>query len=431
MRVLLIATNRDERFMSRMEVRPLPIGLAYVAAHLDSSRHELKVMDLMFATDYLGGAQAAVEEFQPDLIGLSIRNLDNQSYLDPRWALPDVKELVQRIRAISGSTIVCGGPAFTILPRECFQYLEPDLGIAGDAAETFGELADRIDSGRPYNDLPGLVYRNGPEIKVQEQMASSAFPKPPRLEELDIARYRQAGFGIGVLTKLRDFYYPTGGTQGSADTSAWRVVRPVEEVVQEIQEMQSRFGLRKIFFIDSAFNLPLPHAKSLCQCLIDAGVKFRWNTSLAAIPDACDTELVSLMRQAGCSLVLMSGIAGGVDSDGAEGGAAALREVCRLCEDGGLNYTISQYFGEPGDTRETVETKLAFLKEVSPAMANLRVGVRILPGTPLSQVAVSEGLIADESQLVQPTFYLAEPVRGWIVDGLKAEAAQHPRWNLM
>ena len=35
MRILLIATNRYNRWMSKEEVRPLPIGLAYVAAYID------------------------------------------------------------------------------------------------------------------------------------------------------------------------------------------------------------------------------------------------------------------------------------------------------------------------------------------------------------------------------------------------------------
>ena len=45
--------------------------------------------------------------------------------------------------------------------------------------------------------------------------------------------------------------------------------------------------------------------------------------------------------------------------------------------------------------------------------------------------ALEEGQISDESELIRPTFYLAEGVRDWIVDYLKEEASQHPRWNLL
>ncbi len=436
MRVMLIATNRHHRLMSRMEARPLPIGLAYIAGHLDPTRHILKVLDLMFSTDYLAEVERTVKEFQPDLIGLSIRNLDNQSYLDSQWALPITREVIQGIRAITQAPIVCGGPAFSILPRECFGFLEPDLGIAGDAGETFAHLADRLNEGESISsfrrNLPGLVYREGKEIIVQEQKASSAFHEPPRLEELDMAKYEQAGFGIGILTKLGDFYYPTSAGRKETESAAWRVIRPIEEVVQEVKDMKRRFGLRKVFFIDNGFNIPLAHAKSLCQSLIEADLKLHWNTCLAPIPQACDEEIVGLMVRAGCALVLMGGIGGHEDEKGdTESRLEPLRQVCHLCEQGGLHYTISQYFGEPGETRETVEGKLDFLRSINPALASLRVGVRILPGSPVAQVALQEGLITDESQLIRPTFYIADTVREWIVDYLRDEAAQHPRWNLM
>ena len=146
MRVLLIATNQHHRLMSRMDARPLPIGLAYVAGSIDRSRHSLKVLDLMFSQDPLADVKQMVQEFQPDVVGVSIRNLSNHSYLDPQWALPASKAVIQQVREVSGATIVCGGPAVSLLPVECFRYLEPDLALAGDAAEAFAELVDRLES---------------------------------------------------------------------------------------------------------------------------------------------------------------------------------------------------------------------------------------------------------------------------------------------
>jgi hypothetical protein len=105
-------------------------------------------------------------------------------------------------------------------------------------------------------------------------------------------------------------------------------------------------------------------------------------------------------------------------------------EACRRCEEQELHYTMAVTFGEPGDTRQTVQEKLDFLRSIKPSVANLRIGVSILPGTDVAQQAIAEGLIEDESDLIKPTFYLAESVRDWIVDHLQAEAAKHPRWNL-
>lgn len=440
MRILLIATNRHRRLMSRMNAQPVPIGLAYIAGHLDPERHQLKILDLMFSEDYLADTDQAVNEFQPDLVGVSLRNLDNSSYIDPQWALPATKAVIERVRSVTRAPIVCGGPAFSLMPKECFDYLEPDLGIAGDGGETFAQLAECIESGETYRNLPGMVYREGGSIAFNGP-AYSNFARPPRLDELDMARYEQSGFGIGIVTKLDNTFshsmaassaVPAAGTREANGGNTWRVLRPIEEVVSEIQEMKDRFGLRKVFFIDSGFNLPLAHAKALCESIIEADLKVHWNSYLAPVPAACDEEVLGLMKQAGSGLVIMKGVAGhDLDQEALPARMGPLREVCQRCDQSGIHYVISQFFGEPGETPETVAAKLDFLREVHPSLANLRVGVRIRPGSDVARAALREGMITDESALIRPTFYLAASVRPWIVERLTAEAAANPRWNVL
>ena len=430
MRVLLIATNRHHRLMSRMDARPLPIGLAYVAGHLDQNRHSLKVLDLMFSDDYLADVEDTVKEFQPEMVGISIRNLGNHSYIDPQWALPTSKEVIDKVRSLSSAKIVVGGPAFNFLPKECFSYMGPDLGIAGDGGETFAELADLLDSNNPYEHLSGLVYRENGEVVFNGVRARSGFAKPPRFEDLDMEKYTKAGFGIGVLTKLGDFSYPKPDSNGEVKEPDWRVIRPIDDVLSEVKEMEEKYGLRKVFFIDNGFNIPLNHAKALCHAFLEADLKLNWNTCMA--PFSCDAEIVSLMKQSGCALVIMGALRGDLhDGETLGEKLEPLREVCAMCEEGDLHYTIAQSFGEVGETEQTVADKLAFLRSIKPAMANLRIGSPVLPGSPLVATAIKEGLIADESELIRPTIYVEEAVRDWIVDYMKEEAAKNPRWNLL
>ena len=105
-------------------------------------------------------------------------------------------------------------------------------------------------------------------------------------------------------------------------------------------------------------------------------------------------------------------------------------QVCKLCEKGDLPYTVGQTFGAPGETRETVEQKLVFLRNINPAVANLRVGIRMLPGSRSTKQARSDGRIFNDGDLIQPTFYIAESVNDWIVDHLKAEASNNPKWSV-
>jgi radical SAM superfamily enzyme YgiQ (UPF0313 family) len=429
MRVLLIATNQADRYMDRMAVRPVPVGLAYVAAHIDTARHTLRVLDLMFSKDARQDATEAVQRFQPEVIGLSLRNLDNQSYLNPVWHLPAVRALIDHLRSVCSATIVCGGPAFSILPAACFEYVAPDLGLAGDATASFAQLVDCLDRGVPYTDLPGLVFSASGQTVVREGHFTEHFQTPPRLDLLDLRRYDKAGFGIGVVHKLAPYYYATTDGQGQTDGENWRI-RPAAEVVEEVRRLQRDHGIRKVFFIDSGFNMPLHQAKELCQALLRAGLKLRWNSYLR--PGACDAELIALMRRSGCSLALLTGTAG-EGSEPSEPGEHLERvgRLTSLCHQEELPFTLSMSFGNPGETHATVEQKLAFLRKVAPAFATLRVATRILPQTPLARRAVEEGLIRSEADLLRPTFYLATGVRAWLVDHLRAAAAAQPRWHLM
>ena len=428
MKVLLVATNQADRFMGRMVVRPVPIGLAYLAASVDEERHTLKVLDLMFADDAVAEVADAVSEFEPDLIGMSIRNLDNQSSLNPVWNLPAVRDIIERIRQLSDATTLIGGPAFSIMPAECLDYVGADLGIAGDAAEAFATLVERLEAGADYRDIPGIVYRddtNDGEIVVSEGRFTSSFHRAPRLDLLDMRAYNGSGFGVGVVTKLAQAYYPTPGADFNGGD--WRIREP-SEVVDEIRALDNDFGINKMFFIDSGFNIPAEHAKATCRAIIDAGLRVRWNSYVRPSDDA-DAELMGLMKESGCSLALMA--EGGRGGEGLDDRLAGLERMSGLCREVDLPFTMNMTFGEPGDSESSVEQKLDFLKRVDAAFSVLRVGTRVLPNTGAAQTALREGLIESESELMRPTFYTDASVRDWIADRLREEAAEYPRWNLM
>ena len=427
MKILLIATNRHGRYMTNIQAQPLPIGLAYIAGYLDPEQHSTKLLDLMFTDDYLGDVERAVKGFQPDLVGLSIRNLDNGSNLNPQSVLPITKEVTDLIRSISQATIVCGGPAFSILPNECFDYIGPDVGITGSGGESFADLANRLERGESYKDLPGLVFRADETIVVTEQQTDSGVMKPPRLEDLDLERYAEAGFGIGVITKW--FNNQTTSPNGNSTDLDRQNQRPIQEVIAEVRDLKQRLGLSKFYFIANGFSSPPDHAKSFCRALIDTDLKIEWNTGL--VPRNCDQELIFLMKKAGCGLVIIGDlVVDAYDPQDLDVRLQQMLQVCKLCENSDLPYTVGQTFGAPGETRETVEQKLVFLRKINPRVANLRVGIRMLPGSRSTKQARSDGQIFEDGDLIQPTFYIAESVKDWIVNHLKTEASHNLKWSV-
>ncbi|HDL08088.1 MAG TPA: B12-binding domain-containing radical SAM protein, partial [Desulfobacteraceae bacterium] len=75
MKVLLISPNIES-----LPDPVFPIGLAYITTALKKNRTEYQALDLCFVTDYESAISSALSSFQPDIIGLSLRNIDNVSY---------------------------------------------------------------------------------------------------------------------------------------------------------------------------------------------------------------------------------------------------------------------------------------------------------------------------------------------------------------
>ena len=106
MRVLLIATNREAR-----PSYAVPAGVAYLQNALLEAGHEARILDLCFEPDERLGPLVAetVREFEPALIGVSIRNVDNETYLRYRGNLGDVRIVIEAYRSNSAAQVVLGG----------------------------------------------------------------------------------------------------------------------------------------------------------------------------------------------------------------------------------------------------------------------------------------------------------------------------------
>ncbi len=103
-RVLFVSPNAERLYMPT-----LPLGLALVAAATRRAGHETRFLDLLAAVDPLDEVRQTVAEFQPEVIGLSIRNVDDQFMQDTKFLLEPVRYVVAACRAASQAKIVVGG----------------------------------------------------------------------------------------------------------------------------------------------------------------------------------------------------------------------------------------------------------------------------------------------------------------------------------
>jgi radical SAM superfamily enzyme YgiQ (UPF0313 family) len=268
--------------------------------------------------------------------------------------------------------------------------------------------------GEDVTSLPNIVYRrNGDIVRNPRVDVDLRYWPRPRRRIFDNAKYEQFGAIVGIETKRgcsqRCIYCADPVAKGA------RVrLRPPEVVVQELQDLVDQ-GVGWLHLGDSEFNLPIGHAKDVCQAIIDAKLdsKVRWYGYCSPAP--FDEELVGLMQRAGCA-----GVNFGVDSLcdeqlyrlGRWYSSEDIGGLLHLLHREGFNYMFDLLVGGPGETGQTLKDTIDKARELDVALVGMAVGVRVYPSTPLAEAiadgTISEGLYPEaELNPGEPVFYLS------------------------
>src|SRR5208282_3597596 len=145
-----------------MNLLPLPLGPALVAAACRQAGHDVVLLNLMFEGDTQSAIQNCVEGFRPEVIGISVRNIDDQNMADPKFLLPPVREVVKTCRSLCDAPIILGGAGYSIFPESALRYLGADMGIPGEGEVVFPVVVDRIGKGAQVLDIPGICLPGQP-----------------------------------------------------------------------------------------------------------------------------------------------------------------------------------------------------------------------------------------------------------------------------
>ena len=414
MRILLISAANDAGSMV-----PLPLGLACVAAATERAGHRVQLLALGPDADCETEVRRAIEKFLPDVIGISVRNIDDQNMQSPRFLLASLRQVISASRASSAAPIVLGGAGYSIFPESALTYLGADIGIRGEGETAFPALLAWLEQGRQSPPPPAAYFPNGSHSRTVFATALDNFPLPvPRLW-LDFPGSRE--MRIPVQTRrgcpLDCIYCSTSAIEGTPIRR-----RSAESVVKWLTALRLS-GFRHFHFVDNTFNLPPSYTKDLCRKLIEAQLGLDWWAII--YPKWVDGELAELMAKAGCTQVSL-----GFES-GSETMLPQLNKRFTCTEVKAISDTlaalgIERYgfllLGGPGETNETVEESLEFADNLHLDMLQITVGLRIYPQTPLAQTAVAEGLISPDDDLLLPSFYITPSLRDWLPNRIACRA---------
>jgi len=401
MKTLLISANTE-----RINLPALPLGLALVGAAAREAGHDVTFLNLMSLGDAGVAVRVAIAASSPDVVGISVRNIDDQTMQGTRFLLEPVRHIVSACRASTNAPIIVGGAGYSIFPEPALSYLSADIGVRGEGERMFPALLARLERREDLSGLPGVLAagRGGG--------AAPAFVTD--LDELPFPAYDA---WVPADPGAPDAWAPVQSRRGcpldcsycstaSIEGTATRARSP-QLVAEEISRAAAA-GFRRVYFVDNTFNLPAAYALELCRQIERLDLGLSWRCIL--YPHDVGDELVRAMARAGCveaSLGFESGSPRVLRAMNKRYTSEDVRHISEMLAERGILRHGFLLLGGPGETRESVDESLAFAASLRLDSLKVTLGIRIYPGTPLARTALQEGTISPDDDLLRPRFYLA------------------------
>ncbi|MGD0884616.1 MAG: B12 lower ligand biosynthesis radical SAM protein BzaD [Thermodesulfovibrionales bacterium] len=416
MRVLFIQTPSIE---GPSQERVYPIGIIILAGSLLRSGYDVEILDMNIETDPFGAMKKKLLSFRPDVVGLSLRNIDplanKTSSLVPPFLV--TARLVASI--MPESWLIAGGTGFSLFPERLMREApEIHYGIRGEAEISLPLLLASLEN-PPL--IKGLCTRRGKAVRITapSKCLDMAHCAPPDRSLLNPSLY--AGLNtyvpsIGIETKRGCPFHCTYCVYPMLQGKRLRCRSP-REVVDEMESLNKEYGIERFHFTDPIVNFPDAHLEDICREILRRRLKLKWDGFMRE--DYFDEKNAALFEKAGCECFSFSPDGLCQDSLDVLGKRLTERDVLRAAALAARTDVISVYHfmvNVPGETEKTCEKGLRFLerlydkhsrkKNLGTVVLN---NIRVLPGTPIEARARASGAIGPETDLLYPTYYNPKP----------------------
>lgn len=410
MRVLIVSTN---------SLPAAPTGPVYLAGAVRSAGHEVRIYERLFAVDLERELADVIAEFQPEVIGVSIRLVfgDQPDPSAPFGTVhtdlrPRVKDVVDIIRRVTPALIVLGGPGFNYYARDWLEYLDLEYGIRGEGEEAFPLFLQRLAEGGDLASVPGCAVRKGGVL-------SAVPPRPvrdldgqalPAYDLINWQPYAERRITPAVLTKRGCAFFCTYCPYSKLEGKSYRVKSP-QRVLAEAKAITQSTGIDRIMFCENNFNAPRRHAESILQAMITEKVDYHWGTGDLR-PVGVTDDFCRLMAETGCFYVNLSiESASPVMLKNMKRGYTIrqVRDALEALSRTKIPFGASLMIGAPGETPETVAESLRVLGDYEiPNGVWVTIGIYLWTDyQDLVVDALQAGLLKKRSDLFRGAVYLS------------------------
>ena len=245
------------------------------------------------------------------------------------------------------------------------------VGFAGALASAKPELflahADFVLQGEPDLALDAALKAGGDWVGI---LRPSPGTSPVSLPRPHWAPFPVQSYGYRPLLPRRPFL-PLTASRGClydcgycayTAVPALYMVRDPGAVVDELEHLIQRHGVRSVLFRDRCFTARREATVALMEEILRRGVRLSWGCETRT--DSLDPQLIALMARAGCQLINL-----GIESPSRQIARAAGRrspvgeeclEIVRECEGQGMAVSAFYILGFPDDTEASIRETIRF-----------------------------------------------------------------------
>ena len=357
----------------------LSLGLCYIASVLKENGHEVFIYNADHLDDnvYLDQRQLLegydnykkilseiehpiwlevrekITEFAPHYIGIQMYTA---TYKSARNIAEIAKIVNQEIK------VVVGGTHPTIDPVTTLQSGPYDYAVFGEGEYTFLDIVSggniREIAGVAYVDKAGGVRKNEERGFIQ---ILDSVPFPVRDGFINDANTMDLG---AMITSRGCPFKCTYCVSPKIWKNRVRY-RSIDNVVDELEYMVNKCSVDLIRFQDDTFTLNKSRVSDVCNGILDRGLKFQWVCDTRV--DRLDTELLQMMKEAGCSRIkvgvesgsnkILKRVNKGITKEKILKAVSAIKEI-------GIPLTIYLMIGFPGETNEDARETIQFSEQI-------------------------------------------------------------------
>lgn len=367
-----------------------PLGICYVAAVLEKNDIEVGILDADILDLTFEQTIEEIDKKNPKILMISLLTTTYDGVVELSNALKKQKPNLK---------IIVGGPHLATDPENTMKNSCFDVGVLGEAEYTTLDLVQHLLKDWDISSVKGIIY-----------MAQDGLVKnPPRdvipnLDELPMPAYH--------LLPPMDMYHP------QIHNYRFKPVMPMvtsrgcphrcifcdqgvfgkrfryfsgKNVVDQIEELQKKYGVREITFHDDVFTLSKERVYELCDEIEKRKLKIAWSCLSRA--DHLDRDLLKRMKKAGCWLIAM-GIESGnqeiLDFIKKDVKLESIKEVTDWAYEEGIKVRGFFQIGHPKETRQTIEDTINFALSLKIHTAEFTISTPF-KGTELYEIAKDYG----------------------------------------